>query len=231
MKLIIDCGSSRSKCLVYDTNTEPDHFEFKGFNPMLSGDIANEALSHFKPLKDRFFGIDKILYGGAGCVGSDIRRTMVKMFLNLYPKADVEVYDDLEFIGHLLKLEESCVIAIMGTGSNAGLWNKREIVTRELSGGYLLGDEGSGFLLGKSLIINYVRSRFSAETQAILDEKIGKKGASLFRDIYQAKEPNKVISSYAKYYLTFEDELKEILIKAIIQDFIKTRILPIRSRK
>ena len=229
MKLIIDCGSSRSKCLVYGTKTKPDHFEFKGFNPMLCEDIYNEAFGHFKLLQNRFVDIDEILYGGAGCVGSDIRGIMTKVFLKLYPKADVEVYDDLEFIGHLLRLEESCIIAIMGTGSNAGLWNKNEIATRELSGGYLLGDEGSGFLLGKSLIINYIRSRFSNETQAFLENRIGKNGASLLRDIYQSKSPNKVISSYAKYYLTFEDQLKEKLVKAIIQDFIESRILPIGS--
>jgi N-acetylglucosamine kinase-like BadF-type ATPase len=169
------------------------------------------------------------MYCGAGCINDQIKSQVQKGLNKVYPKCNVEVYDDLEFIGHILNIDNNSLIAILGTGANVGLWRNGQIIKNVPSGGYLLGDEGSGYSLGKSLIINYIRGNFlSNELKNNVDVFLKGK-TNIVQKVYQSAQPNQYIASFAPLLLTSDDPLCQKIILNELSTFIEKRILPIKG--
>jgi len=210
--------------VVGKTNSRTSTFQMAGFNPFLFEIIEKEAYGHFLELRSHIVDPEEVIFCGAGCIDISIKTAMGQALSNIFLKANIEVYDDLEFIGRILKIQRKSIIAIMGTGTNAGYWKNGSIAQRTYSGGYLLGDEGSGFKLGKDLIINYLRNNFTSENQRILKNELGIGDSLLLKEIYRSKYPNRFIANYTKLYHLFEDPLKDQLINKEFTSFIRSRV-------
>lgn len=230
MKLIFDCGSTKCSIVHLDHNDAYlKDMTIEGFNPVFFSNISQATYAHFSaPLKENFSNIESVLYCGAGCIDSVTNDAVEKGFLKIFPNSSVNIYSDLEFLGHILKIKEKSIIGILGTGSNAGLWDGNGIIGNTISGGYLLGDEGSAFALGKSLLINFLRGNFSRSSQNLLKEEIDLGQMELINKIYSAELPNKEIASYAAIVSKIEhDPLTKDIIKECFEDYISKRIRPL----
>lgn len=196
---------------------------------MLHSNIPRSTFLHFENLRHKVFSLDELYFCGAGCIDVEINNQVKEGFNQIFPKSRIAVYSDLEIIGHALKIKSPAVIAILGTGSNVGYWDGYSITQKSYSGGYLLGDEGSGFNLGKRLLINYLRKNFSPSAQQYLEYKIGKSYLELTSVIYNDPTPNKLIASYAALLQEFEDPLKDDILNDEFGLFIKNQILPLKK--
>ena len=227
-RLLFDCGSTKCAILTFENNNVKDHITVSGFNPILHNNIEEAFYSNFIASKDLLPAkIDEIKFCGAGCVNHEINKQVEQGIKKVYNVKEVLVDTDLAFIPLALNITQPCIIAILGTGSNAGRWNGKHMDEAVFSGGYLLGDEGSAFSLGKRLLTNYIRKNFQQTAQSFLKDQIGLEGAELIQELYKSDQPNKNIASFAKFYGLIEDPILDNCRKACFKEFIDERIKPI----
>lgn len=230
-KLILDSGSTKCAVLIEDIDFSIKKLLYiPGFNPLLYQNITNSTFAHFNTHLTNIDDVSSIVYCGTGCISKVVKEQVKRGLSKIFQSANIEVYDDLEFIGNVLNVPDGQVIAILGTGANAGLWDQKMITRRTTSGGYLLGDEGSGFALGKDLIINFLRQKFRKKNQTILQQHINKSESEIIQEIYRSQEPNKEIAAYAKLWSVIDDPLKDKVITLQFRSFLNERVQPIKNR-
>ena len=80
----------------------------------------------------------------------------IKLVLNrCFPKAKANVYPDTLAACHALFGRNAGVACILGTGSNACVYDGEKITQSIVSLGFMLGDEGSGCHIGKRIVHDY----------------------------------------------------------------------------
>lgn len=160
MIIIVDHGATTSRwwCFSPDTNWE-ESYEVPGFNPRYTpGEDAHSTL--IKARSKLPHGKSSIFFYSTGVYDDQIRNKLWKLLMEYFSDSDVEICTDLTGVGRGLLGDEGGLAVILGTGSNAGLYENHRISFQPLSLGYLLGDEGSGAFLGKMLLKEFLEDRF-----------------------------------------------------------------------
>ena len=149
MLLIADAGSTKTEWF-YDGKT----FVTQGINPFQqSEEVIASILAELEGLCPQ-----KIRFYGAGCTPEKaliVRRLLAERFA----AADIEVYSDLLAAAHALCGHGKGVACILGTGSNSCLYDGEKIGQNTPAGGYILGDEGGGAVLGKLFVNALLKGR------------------------------------------------------------------------
>ncbi len=96
--------------------------------------------------------VDSIFFYGAGCVGGETDRRISAVLSAAFPTAAIFVADDLLGAARAIHGRLPGVAAILGTGAACGIYDGCLIERRVPSGGYILGDEGSGASMGRELL-------------------------------------------------------------------------------
>jgi N-acetylglucosamine kinase-like BadF-type ATPase len=153
-----------------------------GFNPV-NGDasgFARDIQAGFAAHLPDALHAGRIVVYGAGC-GSDARRAaMAQAVRSVWPGASIAVHSDLLGAARGLCGARSGLVLILGTGMNSG-WFDGERLQRPLpSLGFILGDEGSGADIGRTLLQDAfyhrmpepIRSSLFGDAGPVLDEVI-----------------------------------------------------------
>ena len=196
MRLIIDAGSTKMEWILLDGNNVKQRFYTEGFNPNYSERqcLVETCRGTFLPT-----GIQSVHYYGTGC-GNEQNCEIVKGVLQPhFPDADIHVTHDLMAACHALLGHEKGIACILGTGSNACLYDGDNITERALSLGYIVGDEGSGMHIGREVVRAYfygfmpedLRIRFEAAYH--LDLK------TFIQRLYHEGQPSKYLATFAKF--------------------------------
>ena len=100
--------------------------------------------------------VSKVVAGAGGVDTETDRKALQQLIRPLAPRAAITVVHDSELI--LAAGGETCGIAVIaGTGSAAWGRNLRREEARSGGWGYLLGDEGSGYWLGREAVRHSLR--------------------------------------------------------------------------
>jgi len=73
---------------------------------------------------------------------------------------------------HGLCGQEAGIACILGTGSNSCFYNGKEIVSNISPLGFILGDEGSGAVLGKLLVGDILKNQTSCHLERRVSEAV-----------------------------------------------------------
>ena len=122
----------------------------------------------------------------------------------------------------------SGIVAILGTGSNACTFEKGTILERIGGLGYLLGDEGSGMDLGRSLIQALLREELPTSLQKRILIHLQTDTKDLRNQVYEASKPALFFAGLAPTLKHFETEppIQQLLQKRF-EYFIQTHLLPL----
>ncbi len=196
MRLIIDAGSTKMEWILLDGNNVKQRFYTEGFNPNYSERqcLVETCRGTFLPT-----GIQSVHYYGTGC-GNEQNCEIVEGVLQPhFPDADIHVTHDLMAACHALLGHEKGIACILGTGSNACLYDGDNITERALSLGYIVGDEGSGMHIGREVVRTYfygfmpedLRQQFEAEYHLELKDFVQR--------LYHDEQPSKYLATFAKF--------------------------------
>ena len=166
MILIADSGSTKTDWCLAKEGKAVKNIVTQGINPYhqdketidrIVTDELITALGDDVP--------DRIVFYGSGC-----REEKVGMMTELLGKAfakavDIEVNGDLLGAARGLLGVEEGVACILGTGSNSCLYDGKGIVENISPLGYILGDEGSGAVLGKMFLNEVIKNKSLAEVK------------------------------------------------------------------
>lgn len=154
--LIADCGSTKTEWAILRPDTPadtPSIFRTTGFNAAVTPPevIANILASEVTPRLANI-RVSRICFYGAGCIGGDVDERLRGLLSQAIPDAEIEIAGDLLGAARALFGNRPGIACILGTGSNCGVYDGREMTLNTPPMGYILGDEGSGAVLGRKLI-------------------------------------------------------------------------------
>lgn len=202
MILIADCGSTKIDWCLVDGGKIVKQVFTCGMNALLltEEEMETRIATELAP-QIAGYAIDEVYYYGAGCVSEEVcgnvRRAIAKSV-----KADIiEVHTDLLAAARALCGHQPGIACILGTGSNSCYYDGKEIVDNVSPLGYILGDEGSGAVLGKLLVGDVLKNQLPRElcdkflTQYELDR------LTIIRRVYKEPQPNRFLASLSRFLI------------------------------
>ncbi len=202
MILIADGGATRTSWS-FINGQSVYHFETEGYHPFFV-DAGYIAQSLQKALPDSLAqhksDIKEVHFYSAGSGYSKEADAVLEQGINaVFQHAGILLETDLLASARALLQKEAGFAAILGTGSNSGLYNGTHITHNIESGGFLLGDEGSGAYLGKMVIAGYIRGDMPAELKNSFENRYRLTPEQLINEVYTSKTPNRYCAGFAAF--------------------------------
>ena len=144
---------------------------------------------------------------------------------------NIEVHSDLTAAARALCQYEPGIACILGTGANSCLYDGKEIVQNTPALGYILGDEGSGSVLGR-LFMNAIFK--NPQFQEVRDDYLAKQKltqAIIINKVYREPMPNRFLASTSLYIKEHIDNpLLRNLVVENFRQFFRSNIAPYRHQ-
>ena len=214
MEIIADVGGTRGRWVIVD-KTKIKTIETSGFNPYSYNISSLDKILESLKKSIRSFKIERISYYGAGINNLQAKSIVEKSIKNHFLNTEVDVFSDLLGSCRALCKDKKGVVSILGTGSNSCYFDGNQIKNKINSLGYLLGDEGSGYVLGKSFLKKHLRNEFPNNLSISFNDNFNIK-ENFLRDIYKGDSYN-MISEISKFIYTVKKE--KIINKLLIDHF------------
>ena len=234
--LIVDSGSTKTSwCFAFLPDTKSADgartVTTEGLNPaVMSAEEVEEkiakALNHcLQSLSISAADVDNVFFYGAGCIAG--RAGVVSESIqSILVDAKIYVADDLLGAARALCGHKAGIACILGTGSNSCLYDGENIVAHTPALGYVLGDEGSGAVLGRKFLNAVLKQTLPENIRKRFLQESGLDMAEVINRVYRSPAPNRFLASMSKYihgYLD-EKEVRDIVIDNF-EDFIRNNIL------
>lgn len=141
----------------------------------------------------------EIYYYGAGCSQQNVPK-MKKLLQNIFGTGSkTEVDSDLTAAGRSLFGRDKGIACILGTGSNSGLYDGNNITYKVPSMGYILGDEGSGAVLGKLFLNALYKGRLPEPLLKEFEEQCSTDIDDIIQNVYRGNTPSKFLASLSVF--------------------------------
>lgn len=203
MILIADCGSTKIDwCLIENGKVAKQVFT-SGINALLMSEeqirqtIADELVPEIKG-----YEIGSVYYYGAGCLFDDICANVRRAIAANIPSAKtIEVDTDLLAAARALCGKNPGIACIMGTGSNSCYYDGVKIVDNVSPLGYILGDEGSGAVLGKLLVGDVLKNQLPAALCEKFLKKYDLDRQKIIEGVYKKPAANRFLASLSPFLI------------------------------
>ena len=206
MILIADSGSTKTDWCVVENGESILRFKTRGTNPFFQTEeeIGKEIEAGLLPsLKG--FEPSAIYFYGAGCAFPE-KNDMIRRAVNRYLSVPVEVGSDLLAAARALCGDQPGIACIMGTGSNSCYYDGREIVKNVSPLGFILGDEGSGAVLGKLLIGDVLKDQLPPALKDQFLTQYELTPALIMDKVYRQPFPNRFLAGFSPFIREHLDE-------------------------
>ena len=226
MILIADSGSTKTEWREISEGKAGRSYESSGFSPFFlkSKDIFSFLRKEMAEVAN--LPVDQIHFYGTGCSTPSkqaiIRNALKKFFVT----AELFIDSDLLGAARSLCMNEAGIACIVGTGSNSCYYDGTKIVSNVAPLGYILGDEGSGAVIGRKLVAGVLKKQLP---QSVIDEFFKSypyTPATILENVYNMPFPNKFLGQFVKFIDENIDipELKWIVVSSF-DEFIIRNVL------
>ena len=233
MILIADSGGSKTDWALVSLPTDTHKYVLKvrtqGLNPFhQSKDVILKALEEelmpalykaaeqsgtFSKEYDIAEKVTQIAFYGAGCTRA-LSPIVGESLAVAFPSASIKVESDLLGAAHAVCGHEEGIACILGTGANSCLYDGEQIVANIPPLGYILGDEGSGAVLGKMLLNGIFKGDLSAEIRDLYLEWSGLTYPEIIDKVYRQPLANRFLAGSSKF-------IKENLQYAELEELVR----------
>lgn len=218
MILIADSGSTKTDWCLMARNGHRRECQTEGINPFqqdkeaIYNTVSNVLLPQLA--RDLWAGpITNVYFYGAGCTPE--KREVVRGAIQpCFRHAEIEVESDMLGAARALFGRERGIACILGTGSNSSLWDGEKFVQSVPALGYVLGDEGSGAVLGKRIAADMLKNQLGEEWKEKFLERFSTSQAEIIENVYRRPFPNRYLAQFAVF-------AKENIEQAEIRELVK----------
>ncbi len=245
MILIADSGSTKTDWALLHEGSLVGKVKTQGINPIhQSKEQITEILRQELLQGDTFRGVttsqgdaveassvSEIYFYGAGC--TEAMSPIVSSALKgVFSSAKViEVNSDLMAAARALCGRSEGIACILGTGANSCLYDGVHIVMNTPPLGYILGDEGSGAVLGKLFLNALFKGALPA---AMRDEYLATYNlsyADVIDRVYRKPLANRFLASASPFILSHIEQCQELrhMVIESFRDFFCRNIVQYRK--
>jgi len=201
MILIADGGSTKVDWCVSTQGNQLQRITTHGINPyFLSEDEIGEVIrsSLLPELQTHTF--DALYFYGAGCLPEKFQ--MMQNALGKYLDVKtIEVNSDMLAAARGMSGRNPGIICILGTGSNSCYYDGEKIVSNVSPLGFILGDEGSGAVLGKLLVGDLLKNQLPDGLKEKFLQEFDLTPGMIIEKVYRQPFPNRFLSSLSPFLL------------------------------
>lgn len=206
MNIIAESSSTRTEWVIVDGSDIIEHAFTSGLNPYFQ---SRREISHSIRLElpEAFFRRrwNHVYLYCAGCSTQEKKKVMESSLVAQF-KTPVTVESDLLGAARGLLVHKPGLACILGTGSNSCLYNGSEITRTVAPLGFILGDEGSGAYLGKTLIADMLKGLAPVRLTEAFYEKFMVTPNVLMDDVYTSPMPSRTLSKYSTFLAEHLDD-------------------------
>lgn len=225
MILICDCGSTKAEWTLLDGNDVAKRFITNGFNPnftdnLTMNNIIGEAINSIDNQN-----VSSVYFYGSGCGSDGNQLKIILIFSKLCPQAKAEVYPDTLAACHALFGKNPGVACILGTGSNACVYDGENITQSVASLGFMLGDEGSGCHIGKRIVHDYFLGIMPEDLRAKFDEKYHLNRDAFLKRVYQGEQPSRYLAEFTMFAMEYiENQYIKNIVGECFEEFMNVEM-------
>ena len=129
-----------------------------------------------------------------------MKAEMVSIFRETFSHVEtVEAHSDLLGAARALCDRNEGIACILGTGANSCLYDGEHIVKNTPALGYILGDEGSGAVLGKRFLHDLYSGLLSEEIKSEFEAFMKMTLADVIRRVYREPLANRFLASLSTF--------------------------------
>lgn len=196
-RLIADSGSTKTDwALVDEQGSVVMTCQTQGINPIHMQDaeilhvLRDELVLPVQPQEVHFYGSG---------VTDAARPRMVSLLQQAFPEAKIEAASDMLGAARALFGNKPGIACILGTGANSCLYDGEKIVMNTPPLGYILGDEGSGAVLGKLFLNGIFKGTLPAVFKKKYLEWSGLDYPSIINKVYREPLANRFLASICPF--------------------------------
>ena len=216
MKIIADCGATKSEWVTIHSDGSTSRFITKGVNASTMSasaikDIISEAGEKISVAEQSAAEINLSM---AGIPSEEIKKTICNSLQHYFPIASLEIHSDLLGAARAVCGHRPGIAAIIGTGSNSCMYDGIEITKRVYSCGFILGDEGGAATLGKLFIADFLKGLIPAEIASEFSSRYPSDYATIVANVYKSEgSPSGYLGSFTPFILEHYDNpyIKELV--------------------
>ena len=228
MILIADSGSTKTDWAVGPLKIHST----QGINPIHQSEdvilrvIRDELLPNIDANEVR-----SVFFYGSG-VRPELEPVMENILRDVFPQAEtVEAHSDMLGAARAVCGHNDGIASILGTGANSCLYDGNRIVANTPALGYILGDEGSGAVLGRRFLNALYKGTLSKEMVSDFEAETGLTMAAVVDRVYRQPLANRFLASLSEFIHRHLDNeaVRQIVISNFV-DFFQKNIVPYDRR-
>ncbi|MEN9919854.1 MAG: hypothetical protein RL662_2290 [Bacteroidota bacterium] len=227
MILLADGGSTKVDWTLIDQGKVIAQVFTKGANPFFRTreEISHDIQTELMPVIARYT-INSVYFYGAGCAFPE-KNDIVRAAIADHIQAQyIEVGSDLLAAAKALCGRKSGIACIIGTGSNSCYYDGETMVNNVSPLGYILGDEGSGAVIGRLFIGACLKNQL---TQGLKEEFMAEyklTPADILDRVYKQPLANRFLAGFSPFLLKhINDATVYTLVYNAFTDFFKKNVM------
>lgn len=227
MILLADSGSTKTDWGLVENGKLVKRLRTSGMNPFQMSEeaITEEIKTHLVPELPGTV-LDEVHFYGAGCTKE--KQPIVERALraNLTINGECEVASDMLGAARGICGHKPGIACILGTGSNSCSYDGKNLVKNVSPLGFILGDEGSGAVLGKLLVGDVLKNQMPEAIIKRFFEKYKLTSAEIIDRVYRQPKPNTFLASFVPFLEENIDEPKIYnLVKESFRSFLRRNVM------
>lgn len=226
MILIADSGSTKTAWKLITSSGIVKSMITSGFNPFFrtEDDIAQEVERILKP--ETGTDILQIYFYGSGIVNAEKGEVIKNALLRIYPDASIETYSDVLGAARALFGDDAGIACILGTGSNVCSYDGKKITGGVSPLGYILGDEGSGAVMGRKLLGDYFKEVMPPELRQKFSDNYNLSREEALNRVYRTEKPNQFLAQFTPFLSeNIENKYCEKFVRQNFTEFFERNVL------
>ena len=231
MILIADCGSTKIDWCLLNGKEKVAQIFTTGMNALLMTEeemtqrIADELMPHMVNYRS-----DEIYYYGAGIISDEIKSHVANALKkNITTATRIEVNTDLLAAARALCQRKPGIACILGTGSNSCYYDGERVVDNVSPLGYILGDEGSGAVMGKLLVGDVLKHQLPEHLCEKFLKQYKMDRNKIIENVYRKPAANRFLAQFAPF---LEQNIEEPSIRRIVfNSFVSFFVRNVESYK
>jgi glucosamine kinase len=228
--LIAESGSTKTDWCILKNN-RATHYKTQGINPyfLSQGEII-DILEKELPINADKIIIDEIVFYGSGIANSEKKDVLIKCLHYHFGTRKITVESDMLAAAIATCGKGKGIAVILGTGSNSCYFDGKKMSEKQVSLGYVLGDEGGGNHLGKKVVQYFLHGIFEADMQAQFTSMFKLTEAEILEAIYRKPFPNRFLAQFAKFCFANRGHYHiENIIEDCLNDFFINHLLKYKN--
>ena len=162
--------------------------------------------------------LEAVYFYGAGCTPEKIPQVHNAISTTLPIKGEIEVSSDMVGAARGLCGRKPGIACILGTGSNSCYYDGEKITANVSPLGFILGDEGSGAVLGKLMVGALLKNQMTPGLKEKFLEQFKLTPPEIIDRVYRKPFPNRFLASLSPF---LSQNIEDATVHALVLESFK----------